>query len=149
MLIGIDPLLGPELLGILRGMGHGDHLVLADANFPAESHTDRCVRLDGAGLLRTLRAVLSVLPVDDFEPQPLISMQIVGDPGGVPAIVSEMQRLVDEQVRGAPRIHAVERHAFYALARQAYAVVATGERAFYSNLILRKGVVPPESPETA
>jgi len=143
MLIGIDPLLGPDCLAALRAMGHGDYLVLADANFPAASNARRLLRMDGAEMLRALGAVLSVLPIDDFEPEPLISMQMVGDPTAVPPIVREMQNLVDRVVPGKPRIAARERFSFYELARSAYAVIATSERAFYANLILRKGVVPP------
>jgi L-fucose mutarotase len=143
MLIGIDPLLGPECLSILRAMGHGDHLVLADANFPAASNARRLVRMDGASMLQALAAVLGVLPIDDFEPEPLVSMQVVGDPAAEVPIVSEMQRVVDRCVPHRPRIVARERFAFYELARAAYAVIATSERAFYGNLILRKGVVPP------
>jgi L-fucose mutarotase len=145
MLLGIDPLLGPECLATLRSMGHGDSLVLADANFPASSSAQRLIRMDGASLQQALRAVLGVLPIDDFEPRPLQSMQVVGKPGEVPPIVQDMQRVVDELVPGAPRIEPVERFAFYELARRAYAVIATGERAFYGNLILRKGVIPPPS----
>jgi L-fucose mutarotase len=143
MLLGIDPLLGPECLATLRAMGHGDSLVLADANFPASSSAQRLIRMDGASLQQALRAVLSVLPIDDFEPGALSSMQVVGKPDEMPPIVREMQGLVDRMVPGAPRIVPVERFAFYELARRAYAVVATGERAFYGNLILRKGVIPP------
>jgi L-fucose mutarotase len=147
MLIGIDPLLGPECLAALCAMGHGDALVLADANYPASSTAQRLVRMDGVSMLQALGAVLSVLPVDDFEPMPLVSMQVVGKPDLVPAIVKEMQLLVDRMVPGSPRIAAVERFTFYALAKTAYAVIATGERAFYANLIIRKGVIPPtESP---
>ena len=47
MLKGLDPLLGPELLGILRAMGHGDELVISDANFPSVSIARRLVRADG------------------------------------------------------------------------------------------------------
>ena len=148
MLLGIDPLLGPECLAVLRGMGHGDHLVLAAANFPAASSAKRLVRLDGADMLRALGAVLSVLPIDDFEPEPLVSMQVVGDPTKLVPIVGQMQALVDRVVPGKPRIVARERFAFYELARSAYAVIATSERAFYANLILRKGVVPPPARET-
>lgn len=144
MLIGIDPLLGPDCLAALRAMGHGDLLVLADANFPAASNARRLLRMDGADMLQALGAVLSVLPIDDFEPEPLISMQVVGDPSAVPPIVRSMQALVDSVVPGKPRIVARERHAFYERARSAYAVIATGERAFYANLIVRKGVVPPQ-----
>jgi len=143
MLIGIDPLLGPECLAVLRAMGHGDRVVLVDANFPAASSGPRVVRMDGAPLLAALGAVLSVLPIDDFEAEALVSMQVVGKPEQVPPIVREMQGLVDRLVPGAPRIHGVERFAFYALARSAYALIVTGERAFYANLILRKGVIPP------
>jgi L-fucose mutarotase len=143
MLIGIDPLLGPECLAALRAMGHGDYLVLADANFPATSTARRVLRMDGADVLSALSAVLGVLPIDDFEPDPLVSMQVVGDPSAVPAIVRDMQSLVDRMVAGKPRIVARERFAFYELARSAYAIIATSERAFYANLILRKGVVPP------
>lgn len=143
MLLGIDPLLGPECLATLRAMGHGDCVVLADANFPASSSAQRLLRMDGASLLQALRAVLSVLPIDDFEPEPLSSMQVVGKPDALPPIVRDMQLLVDDMVPGAPRIVPVERFAFYELARRSYAVIATGERAFYGNLILRKGVIPP------
>jgi L-fucose mutarotase len=143
MLIGIDPLLGPECLATLRAMGHGDALVLADANYPASASAQRLVRMDGSSMLQALRAVLSVLPVDDFEPMPLVSMQVVGKPDLVPPVVKEMQSLIDRVVPGAPRIAAVERFAFYALAKTAYAVIATGERAFYANLIIRKGVLAP------
>ena len=143
MLIGIDPLLGPECLATLRAMGHGDCLVLADANYPASSSAQRLIRMDGIGVLQALGAVLSVLPVDDFDARPLVSMQVVGSPDQVPPIVREMQALVDRVVPAAPRIASIERFAFYALAKTAYAVIATGERAFYANLIIRKGVVPP------
>jgi len=143
MLIGIDPLLGPECLAVLRAMGHGDHLVLADANFPAATNARRLVRLDGASMLEALGAVLSVLPVDDFEAEPLVSMQVVGDPGAHIPIVAEMQALVDRVVPQPPRIVARERFAFYELARSAYAILQTSERAFYANLVVRKGVIPP------
>jgi L-fucose mutarotase len=143
MLIGIDPLLGPECLATLRAMGHGDCLVLADANYPASSTAQRLIRMDGASVLQALAAVLSVLPIDDFDPRPLLCMQVVGSPEQVPPIVREMQLMVDRVVPASPRIASIERFAFYALAKTAYAVIATGERAFYANLILRKGVVPP------
>jgi L-fucose mutarotase len=123
-------------------MGHGDYLVLADANFPARACAKRLVRMDGVTMVRALRAVLSVLPIDDFDPEPLSSMQVVGEPDRLPSIVTEMQALVDQQVPGKPRISSRERFAFYELAKSAYAIFATGERAFYANLILRKGVVP-------
>lgn len=149
MLIGIDPLLGPECLAVLRAMGHGDRIVLADANFPAASTAQRLVRMDGVPLLRALSAVSSVLPIDDFEPDALVSMQRVDKPTEVPPLVREMQALLARRVPQAPRIVSVERFSFYDLAKSAYAVIATGERGSYGNLILRKGVVPPGEDDNA
>jgi len=143
MLKGIDPLLGPDALSILQAMGHGDDLVIGDANFPAAAVASRLVRIEGAGAPRVLQAVLSLLPVDAFEPDPLVSMQVVGDAAATPAIVAEMQGVADAALEPAVRIDSLERFAFYARARQAYAVFATGERAFYGNLIIRKGVIEP------
>ncbi len=143
MLIGVDPPLGPECLAALRAMGHGDTLLLADANFPAHAGAGRVVRLDGVGVAHVLRVVLSLLPIDDFEPDPLVGMQVVGDAAARPAIVDAMQAVVDEVSAARPRIALVERFAFYARARPAFAVFATGERALYGNLLLRNGVLPP------
>jgi L-fucose mutarotase len=147
MLIGIDPLLSPECLATLRAMGHGDEVVLVDANFPAEASARHLVRLDGVPLVPVLRAVLSVLPVDDFEPDPLVSMAQVDDPAAVPEAVAHMQAVVREMLGPERSITPLERFAFYDRARRAHAVIATGERRFYGNLIIRKGVVPP--PEQA
>ena len=66
MLKGISPLLPPELLKILAEMGHGDELVLADANFPAASHAERCIRCDGHPVPPILKAVLTLFPLDQY-----------------------------------------------------------------------------------
>ena len=95
MLKGLDPLLGPDLLHVLAAMGHGDELVIADANFPAASIARRLVRLDGVDAPRALRAVLSVLPIDTFTPTPAAVMAVVGDPGVVPPPVRDFQAVVD------------------------------------------------------
>lgn len=143
MLRGIDPILSPDLLRILRAMGHGDDIVIADANFPGESSAVELVRLDGVDAVRTLRAVLSVMPLDSFVDDPAISMQIVDDPEGVPPAVEEFQKVIDEVADNPARIRPFERFAFYERARGAFAVIQTGERRFYGNLILKKGVIPP------
>jgi L-fucose mutarotase len=145
MLRGIDPILSPHLLRILRAMGHGDDVVIADANFPGESTAVEFVRLDGVDAVRTLRAVLSVLPLDSFVDDPAISMQMVNDPEGVPPVVAEFQKTIDEVADHPARIRPFERFAFYERARGAFAVIQTGERRLYGNLILKKGVIPPEN----
>ncbi len=143
MLRGIDPILSPDLLRILRAMGHGDEIVIADANFPAESSARRLVRLDGLDAPRVLRAVLSVMPLDSFVDDPALSMAVVGDPDAVPPVVALFQEVVDAVADHPARIRPLERFAFYERARAAFAVVTTGEGRHYGNLILKKGVLPP------
>jgi L-fucose mutarotase len=151
VLIGIDPVLGPDCLALLRAMGHGDEVVLADANFPAAATGRRVVRLDGVDIVRTLDAVLSVLPVDDFEPDPLIAMRPAGEGDSRPPVIVDMQRVVDRRTGGRVTIALLDRFAFYERARAAFGVIASGERRFYGNLIVRKGVIPPDPgrPEVA
>ena len=51
MLKNIPPILSPELLKVLCEMGHGDEIILADGNFPAESIGKDAIviRADGHG----------------------------------------------------------------------------------------------------
>lgn len=140
MLLGLDPLLTPDLLHALASAGHGDRIAIVDANFPAASTARRLVSIPGADAGAVLRAVLSVLPVDTFVPDPALVMQVVGDPGAMPPAVEEFTRLL--AAAGAPPPGKLERHAFYAAARDAFAVVHTGERRLYGNILLSKGVVP-------
>lgn len=146
MLKGISPLLTPELLKVLCEMGHGDYLVLADGNFPSESvgKDAKVIRADGHGIPDMLRAILPLFPLDTYVEQPVQLMQVVpGDPVETPiwdvyrAIISE------HDARGTAIIGETERFAFYEKARGAYAVIATGERAIYGNIMLQKGVVEP------
>jgi L-fucose mutarotase len=141
MLIGLDPILSPDLLYILRAMGHGDRIVIVDANFPAESCAERLVRLDGIDATRTLRAILSILPLDTFAEDPAVSMQVVGDPDAIPDAVADFQQVINTVADQPAAITSVERFAFYEAAKSAYAIVQTGEGRLYANLILTKGVV--------
>jgi L-fucose mutarotase len=141
MLLGLDPHLSPDLLHALAAMGHGDRIVLVDANYPA-TRGRRCIGMPGIDVVTALKAVLSVLPCDTFVPDPAAIMQVVGDPLAVPPVVGEMNAVL--AARGWPGAVGIERHAFYAAAEGAYAIVQTGERRFYGNILLTKGVIPPE-----
>jgi len=142
MLRGIDPILSPDLLHILRAMGHGDEIVVADANFPAESTGARIVRLDGIEAARVVRAILSVMPLDSFVDDPALSMAPVDDPDRVPPAVAMFQAVIDRTADNPARIRPLERFAFYERAGRAFAIVQTGEGRHYGNLILKKGVLP-------
>ena len=144
MLKNIDPLLSPELLSALRAMGHGDTLVIADANFPAETNARRLIRLDGHDSPRVLAAVLSVMPLDDFEPNAAVRMEVVGNPAAEMPIFAAFRAAIKHHEPGLKDpLGQLERQAFYAAARQAFAIVATGETQLYGNILLRKGVIRP------
>jgi L-fucose mutarotase len=144
MLKGLDPLLGPELLAMLRAMGHADEIVIADANFPATANARRLVRLDGVSSPRAAQAVLSVLPLDDFEPHAAFRMAPTDSPDELPPVCRELEAAL--AAAGYHRdVAAIERHAFYARAREAYGIVATGEPRFWGNLILKKGAIAPHA----
>ncbi len=143
MLKGIPSILSPELFKIMMEMGHGDEFVLADANFPAASHARRLVRCDGHGVPELLDAILTFFPLDAYAEHSVVLMAVVpGDPVK-PVIWDEYRAIVKKHAPDAAGPAFVERFAFYERAKQAYAVVATGEGALYANIVLKKGVVKP------
>lgn len=139
MLKNIPPVLSPELLKILMEMGHGDELIIADGNFPAASVARRLVRADGHGVPVLLDAILTLFPLDTYVDCPAALMDN-GDPSDPPAIWQEYRRIIRER-EGDKTLEPVERFAFYERAKNAYAVIATGETAIYANIIIKKGVV--------
>lgn len=139
MLKGIPSILSPELLKIMMEMGHGDEIIVADGNFPAASHAQRLVRCDGHGVPEVLEAILKLLPLDQYVESPVALMSVVpGDPI-VPVIWDEYKAEIAKY--GDVKIEYLERFAFYERAKKAYAIIATGEKAQYANVILKKGVV--------
>jgi L-fucose mutarotase len=149
MLKGLDARLSPDLLHVLAMMGHGDTLILADANFPSETIAQqtrfgRVLRMDNLSAAMACEAVLSVLPLDTFVDDFAARMQVVGAPEDIPPVQAEVQRVIDS-IEGRTRpLLGVERFAFYDLAATSFAVVQTGERRFYGCFMLRKGVIGPE-----
>jgi L-fucose mutarotase len=143
MLRGIHPILGPDLLHALRSLGHGDEVVIADANFPVHSLGPRVVRLDGVDAVVAADAILTHLPLDTFVDQAAFRMEVVGDPGAVPPICEAFAHLV-RRLAGPFEIAPLERFAFYDRAARASLIVATGERRLYGNLILKTGVLTPD-----
>ncbi|MFB6363537.1 RbsD/FucU family protein [Paenibacillus elgii] len=143
MLKDIPSILSPELFKIMMEMGHGDELVLADGNFPAASHAQRLVRCDGHGIPQLLDGILTFFPLDTYAEHSISLMAVVpGDPVK-PVIWDDYRSIVKKHAPESAEPAFVERFAFYERAKQAYAVVATGEGALYANIVLKKGVVKP------
>ena len=150
MLKGIDPRLNADVLHVLRMMGHGDVLIIADTNFPSDSVARATVygnllRMDNLTAAEAVEAVLSVMPLDTFVDDFAGRMEIVGEPDTIPAVQAEVQQKINA-AEGAERLMiSIERFAFYDMARQSYAVIQTGERRFYGCFMLRKGVIGPDA----
>jgi len=147
MLKGIDPVLSADLLYLLAAMGHGDDIALVDANHPAETVSratvsGRLVRLPGLTMERAARALLSVLPLDTFVEDPVRRMEVVGQPGELPEVQALVQREIDAAADRPLPLAGVERFAFYAAARKAFAVVQVGDPRPYGCFLFRKGVLP-------
>ncbi|MBE6633101.1 MAG: fucose isomerase [Ruminococcaceae bacterium] len=144
MLKGIPKILSPELLKVLCEMGHGDRILLADGNFPAESmgKNAKVIRCDGHGVPELLDAILAVFPLDTYVEKPVSLMQVTpGDPVETP-IWEEYKSLIGKHdARGDATVQELERYAFYEASRSCYAILATGESALYANIMLQKGVV--------
>src|ERR1700722_8907118 len=110
MLKNIDPLLTPDLLYILRAMGHGDEIVIVDANYPAESSGPQVIRLDALSATQALDLVLSVLPLDSFAPAAALPMEVGGKPSREEPIFDEFREVLAKHEGPAFRLHKLERY---------------------------------------
>lgn len=141
MLKGIPSVLSPELLKILMEMGHGDEIVIADGNFPSANIAKRLVRLDGHGVPEILDAVMKFFPLDTYTDNPVALMEVVPGDDIKPVIWDDYRNIIRKHEPDRCNIEFVDRFAFYERAKDAYAVIATGESAVYANILLKKGVV--------
>lgn len=144
MLKGIPKILSPELLKVLAEMGHSDRLVISDGNFPAQSmgKNSIVIRCDGHGVPELLDAILQVFPLDTYVEKPVNLMEVMpGDKVETPIWDTYKEIISKYDSRGAEAVGNIERFKFYDEAKEAYAIIATGESALYANVMLQKGVV--------
>ena len=139
MLMGINPLLGPDLLYSLRAMGHGDEIAIVDGNYPADAHGFRVIRADGHGVAALLEAILSVMPIDDKVEQ-AVFIPGIAEPQ---ACHATFKAIVEKHAPGT-QVFGLKGEAFYDRVKACYALVASSETALYGNIIIRKGVVYPK-----
>ena len=141
MLRNIDPVISPELLDVLFRMGHGDEIVLADAFFPGDTMGKRVIRADGIGVPRLLEGIMPLITLDSFVESPLFMMAPVPGDELDENVEKRYREAIDRTWPDTPPVLRVERFDFYDQAREAYAVVKTGEVRKYGNIILKKGVI--------
>jgi L-fucose mutarotase len=142
MLIGISPVISPDLLDALFRMGHGDELVLADAFFPGDTFNPRVIRADGIRISALLDGILRLINLDYAVPHPVAMMQAIPGDTLDSDVEASYRTVIDQRYPGTPPTERIERFAFYDRAKKAYAVVMTGETVKYGNIILKKGVIP-------
>lgn len=142
MLKNIPKLISPELLKVLCEMGHGDEIVIADANFPSANYGKRVIRADGISGAEMLKAVLSVFPLDTYSDPNMILMKLMDcDVGKINPVIWDEYKNIAMDKDDNVKIGNIDRFEFYDRAKDAYAVIATGEEAVYANIILKKGVI--------
>jgi len=142
MLIGINPVISPQLLDALFRMGHGDEIVLADAFFPGDSINARVIRADGIKIPALLDGILALINLDTYVPHPVIMMQAVPGDNLDENVELSYRAVIDKRWPQTPSVERIERFTFYERAKKAFAVVMTGETVKYGNIILKKGVIP-------
>ena len=146
MLKNLDTLLTPELLYVLRAMGHGAVLTIVDRNFPADSIASTTfhgslIRLDGADIPEVARAIFSVFPLDSFVEAPINYMEVVGEPDTILEVHEDLHSIAQQNSDREWKMESVERHEFYAQSRNTYAVVSTSETRPYGCFMFKKGVI--------
>lgn len=146
MLKSIHPLLGPELLYALASMGHGDEIAIVDANFPAASLARRLVPMRGVGTADVITATLTVLPLDDALPHAAAIMRVASGVDVTTTAIGSIRAALDGATAGGIRVAELERFAFYERAKNAFAIVPTGERRLYGNVLLTAGALADARP---
>ena len=144
MLKGIPPIISPELLKVLCEMGHGDRIVIADGNFSAASagKNSIVIRCDGHGVPELLDAILQLFPLDIYAEKPVLLMDVLpGDTVETPIWDEYKAIIAKHDARGAETVGEIERFEFYRQTKECYAIIATGEKALYANIMLQKGVI--------
>ncbi len=142
MLKGLNPMLGPDLLKVLRAMGHGDEIAIVDGNYPADTDAKRLVRMDGHSATAVLDAILSVMPLDEMVPDSAFRPAAYLDPKRMEPVFEEFEKTIR---KWEPKCHVTTLVGldFYNRVKACYAIIASSEARLYGNIILRKGVIHP------
>ena len=142
MLLGIDPRMPPSLLDTLMRMGHGDEIVIADANFPSASIAATMpLEMTGFNAVEVAEMICALMPLDGFSEAAAYRMEIDGAPAEMGDVHLEVCAVLEAAMPEGARISSIERQAFYPRAAKAYAVVHSAEARPYGCFILRKGVI--------
>lgn len=153
MLKNIPACITPELMKVLMEMGHGDEIILADANFPAltiaTNSNARFLRLNSVKIPELLDAILKFFPLDSMVDKPAALMERTPDMTEMPP---NWPHYLESVKKATPAIQTmddfeyIERFSFYDRAKNAFAIVTTGDISRHANILLKKDLLT-EYPE--
>jgi len=138
VLKNIPACISPDLMHALMSMGHGDEIVIADADFPAASNAKLLIRADGLDVAILLEAILPLFPLDTFVDSPVATMDC-SPWGDEPESYKRFRRIIRKHHSKFEEFELVERFELYERAKRAFAVIVTSEAD--GNVILKKGPV--------
>lgn len=141
MLKGIPKIITPKLLMILASMGHGDEIVIADANFPAKKLNKNTIRCDGSEAAELLEAILNLFPLDTSVKSAWAMMQPSNLEANDDAIENTYKTLLLRYYPEIGGVEKMERFGFYKRASEAYAIIMTGTTKRFGNIIIKKGTI--------
>jgi len=138
MLKGIPVIISPELLKNLAEIGHGDEIVVCDANCPAYKYVKNVLRSDVKSAPELVEAILQLMPLDTYEKPVYMMEKVKGDEEISTDNWSEYYEVIKKHSDEIP-IH-IERFAFYEKMKNASIAIITADVRPYGNIILKKGV---------
>lgn len=144
-LFGVPNRVSADLLYALARAGHGDKIVIADANFPADmtaasAAINSPIRIN-ALTSEILGDILSLLPLDQYMDNPIAVMDRVLSDKEKNLEVHAYSSIAAVAGVEVDRLHYLERFEFYEAARNAFVVIQTNDSTLYANIIIYKGVI--------
>lgn len=143
MLKGINPIITGDLLKVLCDMGHGDTISIVDANYPAHTMNKNVLTFSGNNTTDLLQSILELLPLDHIEKAPALIMDLEPEDkkDGMDdlEIWNEFDLLITKSYKKI--VAKISRQDFYEKSKKSVAIIQTGEKRLYGDIILVKGVL--------
>lgn len=134
MLMHIPKCFTPDLLRLLMEMGHGEELLICDANFPYLSNAGAGpVYITGLTVPQLLTEILRFFPLDQTVEKAAVVMESAKESEAYASFA---------QILGSVDI--LPRFDFYERARSAVGLIVTSDTVKGGNILLKKGVVKDE-----
>lgn len=141
MLKGIDPLLNGELLKHLDQLGHSESLALVDRNFPAYGVGAPVIDLGEVTVQRATKALVSVLPIDQYSDSPIARMGIDDDHLTQNDAHRAVLQAINHEEGTERQWRVIPRMDFYSEVKKVRLVVRCLDSSPFACFIFQKGVV--------